>query len=51
MNRIWKDFLLSYSRKDQISGPFRRALFFLLKLVKVAKGKLGGERNLLKGKP
>lgn len=51
MNRIWKDFLLSYSRKDQISGPFRRALFFLLNLVKAAKGKLGGERNLLKGKP
>ena len=52
MNHIWKDFFPTSSRKDQISGPFRRALFFLLNwIVKAAKGKLGGERNLLKGKP
>lgn len=52
MNQIWKDSFPTCSRKDQISGPFRRALFFLLNwIVKAAKGKLGGERNLLKGKP
>lgn len=50
MNWIWKDFFSS-SRKDQISEPFTSTLFFPLDcIVKSAKGKVGGERTLLKGK-